>query len=73
MDTTFHTFTYDEAVDAAAIWFVDPNEQDRITTLPLESYSINLDFNEDGQLVGIESLNASGNLPPELLATAERL
>lgn len=73
MDTTFHEFTYDESVDAAAIWFVDPHDEEQITTLSVEGYALNLDFNERGQVIGIESLNASSTLPPELLATAEQI
>lgn len=73
MNTIFHEFTYNESVDAASIWFVDPNNQEQITTLSLDGYALNLDFNERGRLIGIESLNASSNLPPELLATAEQL
>jgi uncharacterized protein YuzE len=35
--------------------------------------TVNLDMDSDGKLVGIEVLAASGRLPAELLATAERL
>jgi uncharacterized protein YuzE len=36
----------------------------------IETDMINLDFDRDGRLIGIEVLSASRHLPPELLADA---
>ncbi|WHP16204.1 DUF2283 domain-containing protein [Cellulomonas sp. ES6] len=68
--------TYDAGVDAAYIYLaaevraggvartvpVDPRETDGM---------INLDFDAEGRLVGIEVLDASRFLSPDLLALAE--
>ncbi len=70
--------TYDKTADSAYIYLIpdqaiksgwvkktyscDPNEV---------SGMINLDFNNDGQLGGIEIIDASKKLPKELLDEAE--
>lgn len=68
--------TYDKSVNAAYVYLADhipsggviktyecdPNEVGGI---------INLDFNESGQLVGIEILDASQKLPKEVISQAE--
>lgn len=70
--------TYDASVDAAYIYLrgigpggvahthvVEPRE--------IEIDMINLDFDEDSRLIGIEVLSASRHLPPEVLKSAKRL
>jgi len=57
--------TYDPEVDAAYISLTS-EKGDNITTLSLENRSILLDFDADNRLVGIESIDASNNLPKEL-------
>lgn len=64
--------TYDETVDAAYIYLKDiqpggvkktyPCDPDKVDGL------INLDFDENNILVGIEILDASKKLPKELLS-----
>ena len=62
--------TYDPAADAAYIYLQPPTviEPSVATTLPVNA-SINLDFDDQGRLVGVEVLGAS-NLRPELLQEA---
>ncbi|WP_405697893.1 DUF2283 domain-containing protein [Streptomyces sp. NBC_01185] len=70
--------TYDRSVDAAYVYFTDP--QDRVKsahTYPCDPVDvdgmINLDFDEQGRLIGVEVLAASSKLPQYLLRSAERL
>ncbi|MER5373254.1 DUF2283 domain-containing protein [Streptomyces sp. NPDC002553] len=63
--------TYDEAADAAYVYFTDP--QDRVPSARMYACDpvdvdgmINLDFDEQGRLIGIEIL-AAGSKPPESL------
>lgn len=67
---------YDLDADAAYIYVVDEigvGGVDR--TVPVDPAEvggmINLDFDVDGHLLGIEILDASSFLPPELLRGAE--
>ncbi|MEH0547230.1 DUF2283 domain-containing protein [Streptomyces sp. NPDC054884] len=72
------TVTYDETANAAYIYLTEP--QARVTaarTYPCDPVDvdgmINLDFDEQCRLVGIEVLAASSKLPVHLLRSAERL
>lgn len=68
--------TYDSKIDAAYIYIVrGANKRGRVA----KTYScdpsevggiVNLDFDKDGVLMGIEVLDASKKLPPEFLAKA---
>ena len=69
--------TYDATVDAAYIYLVDrigPGEASRMVPLdPVEiGGMINLDFDSDNRLLGIEVLGASQLLSPGLLSMAAR-
>jgi len=64
--------TYDKSVDAAYIYFTDNYEPGEVKkTYPCDPTEvkgmINLDFDKDGRLIGIEVMDASKKLPPELL------
>ena len=64
-------FRYDKEADAAYIQLhpIAPGEVARteVADLELVSAAINLDFDSEGRLVGIEILGARRILPPELL------
>jgi uncharacterized protein YuzE len=64
--------TYDPAADAAYIYLQPATviQPSVATTLPVNA-SINLDFDDEGRLVGVEVLGAR-NLRPELLEEATR-
>jgi uncharacterized protein YuzE len=63
---------YDAEVDAAYIYLSEIGAGDVATTVPgapgSEALMVNLDFDRDGRLVGIEVMDASTKLPPEFLA-----
>lgn len=64
--------TYDESVDAAYIYLVDEIGAGGVAeTVPVEAIAsramINLDFDGEGRLVGIEVMDASALLPTHLL------
>lgn len=66
---------YDSSVDAAYIQIADQIDAGGVASTymcdPREVQGmINLDFDADGRLVGIEVLDASFRLPPEALATS---
>jgi uncharacterized protein YuzE len=66
---------YDPAANAAYLYLVDEIADCGVAfTYPCDPLEvrgmINLDFNADGQLVGIEVLDAHSKLPPELLGRA---
>ncbi len=66
---------YDAEADAAYIYVREPEaRQGSVTSLPVPNAPamIVLDFDTDGSLFGIEVLDASTVLPPELLKGAER-
>ncbi|MFD4749699.1 DUF2283 domain-containing protein [Streptomyces rubiginosohelvolus] len=70
--------TYDQQVDAAYVYFTDPQAHQKVARMypcdPIEvGGMINLDFDENGYLVGIEVLAASSKLPKYVLDVAERL
>jgi uncharacterized protein YuzE len=66
--------TYDPEVDAAYIYFREIEIGGAVYTYPakteIETDMINLDFDREGRLIGIEVLSASRHLPPELIAQA---
>jgi len=68
---------YDAAADAAYIYLREIRKGDASYTLiaepEIDTDMINLDFDKDARLIGIEVLSASRHLPPELLANANRL
>jgi uncharacterized protein YuzE len=68
--------TYDAKVDMAYIYLREIEAGGVATTVPgwpdSEAFGINLDFAADGTLVGIEVSGASGRLPPDILAAAQR-
>ena len=68
--------TWDKSVDAAYIYLTDSNDGKsfgRMVTVDPEDIDgmINLDFDSEGHLIGIEILSASSQLSPETLAQAE--
>jgi len=70
--------TYDEKANAAYIQLGDPHVRSRVARMhpcdPAEvGGMINLDFDGEGRLVGVEVLAASAKLPQYLLDVAERL
>lgn len=70
--------TYDQTVDAAYIYLTEPQARVKSArTYPCDPMDvdgmINLDFDEQGRLIGIEVLAASSKLPEYLLQSAERL
>ncbi|MFB8027854.1 DUF2283 domain-containing protein [Streptomyces sp. NPDC056465] len=69
--------TYDDAVDAAYVYLIDPQVRAKSAhTYPCDPVDvdgmINLDFDEQGRLIGIEVLAASSKLPAYLLKSAQR-
>lgn len=70
--------TYDGEADAAYIYLVDPRTKPRSAHMyacdPVAvDGMINLDFDADGRLIGIEVLGAASKLPQHVLDMAERL
>jgi len=68
---------YDAAADAAYIYVADEIEPGAaVKCVPVDPLAINgminLDFDVEGRLLGIEVLAASKRLPPEALEAAER-
>jgi uncharacterized protein YuzE len=64
--------TYDPDVDAAYVYLVDQIRPGGVArTVPVDSLPsqmvINLDFDASDRLLGVEILDASRVLPPELL------
>ena len=68
--------TYDQVANAAYIYFTDPGARVSVARMyacdPVEvGGMINLDFDSQGLLAGIEVLGASAKLPQYLLDMAE--
>jgi uncharacterized protein YuzE len=68
-------FEYDSSVNAAYIYLGGPRAAGSVTKTyacdPIQvAGMINLDFDKDGRLIGIEVLDATSKLPPELLAAS---
>lgn len=69
---------YDGRANAAYIYFTDPQADQTVARMyacdPFEvGGMINLDFDEDGRVIGVEVLDARSKLPRYLLDAAERL
>jgi uncharacterized protein YuzE len=66
--------TYSPDVDAAYIYLREVEAGGVVYTYSatpeIETDMINLDFDREGRLVGIEVLSASRHLPPELIGQA---
>jgi uncharacterized protein YuzE len=67
---------YDQDVDAAYIYFVDDIPAPAVArTISIDPQAINgmvnLDLDDRGRIVGLEVLDASKLLPPELLGIDE--
>lgn len=73
MAFTIDQITHDTDIDAAYVRLVKTDDDERLTTLKVSDRSMYLDFDEDGHLVGIETLDASNDLPEELLDEAREL
>ncbi|WP_406732202.1 DUF2283 domain-containing protein [Streptomyces sp. NBC_01794] len=70
--------TYDRQANAAYVYFTDPEAAVKVAhCYPCDPVAvdgmINLDFDDQGRLVGFEVLAASSKLPERLLDAAERL
>ncbi|MFF9765227.1 DUF2283 domain-containing protein [Streptomyces sp. NPDC014636] len=69
--------TYDKTANAAYVYFTDPQVHVKSAHMypcdPVDAGMINLDFDEQGRLIGIEVLEANSKLPKYLLQSAERL
>ncbi|WP_406447182.1 DUF2283 domain-containing protein [Streptomyces sp. NBC_00876] len=70
--------TYDKTVNAAYVYLTEPQAHEAsVRTYPCDPVDvdgmINLDFDEQGHLIGIEVLAASSKLPEYLLQSAERI
>ena len=70
--------TYDQKANAAYLYLADPQALPRVARMypcdPVEvGGMINLDFDENGRLIGVEVLAARTKLPQCLLDQAERL
>ncbi|MET7830565.1 DUF2283 domain-containing protein [Streptomyces sp. NPDC005386] len=70
--------TYDKTADAAYIHLTEPQTPVKSAYMyPCDPVDIdgmiNLDFDKQGRLIGIEILAASTKLPPYLLQTAKQL
>jgi len=65
--------TYDKSVDAAYIYLAETSEKVASTYLcdPKEAGMINLDFDKNKILIGIEILDAAKTLSKEILEQAE--
>ncbi|MGW6418130.1 DUF2283 domain-containing protein [Streptomyces sp. NPDC055055] len=70
--------TYDKTANAAYVYFTDPQDRVKVAHMyPCDPVDvdgmINLDFDEQGRIVGIEVLAADSKLPEYLLQSAERI
>ncbi|MGW2865998.1 DUF2283 domain-containing protein [Streptomyces sp. NPDC001205] len=70
--------TYDKTADAAYVYFTELQATAKAARMyPCDPAAvggmINLDFDEQDRLIGIEVLAASSKLPKHLLESAERL
>jgi uncharacterized protein YuzE len=74
--TTTMKLTYSERVDAAYLYLAGEDAL-AARTYPCDPAQagamINLDFDANGRLIGIEVLDASKVLPADMLATARRI
>lgn len=68
--------TYDQKANSAYVYFADPQVHPKVARMyPCDPVQvggmINLDFDENGHLVGVEVLAAKSKLPQYLLDAAE--
>ena len=67
--------SYDEEADAAYIYLreIRPGEAEYTHVVEFEGQKdmVNLDFDRDGRLIGVEVLSASRQLPPQVLTIAD--
>ena len=70
--------TYDPDADAAYINIADNIAEGRVCRTVEVSFSpndehsyVNVDFNQDGNVLGIEILDASSHLDPQVIASAQ--
>jgi len=67
--------TYDRSADAAYIYLSNEIDTKVAPTIPSDltmlDAMINLDFDAEGVLIGIEVMDASGRLPASVLTDAE--
>ena len=62
--------TYDSHADAAYLYLehpIPPGAAEKVATFDTDQGMFNLDFNADGQILGLEILGARKHLPPALL------
>lgn len=72
MTIGIHKITYDREADAAYIYLTEIGAGEVDRSVPVQNMSLILDFDADGTLIGIESLNPS-TFPPGLLDQATEL
>lgn len=72
MPPEIHNVTHDEAASAAYIYFTEIKEGSVARSVQVPNTPLILDFDADGTLVGIESLNPAV-FPTELLEQATEL
>jgi uncharacterized protein YuzE len=67
--------TYDADSNAAMIYLVPIGPGEVATTVvgDDEAGSVNLDFDREGRLIGIEVLRARQTLPPQVIEQAEKI
>ncbi|MDX3800075.1 DUF2283 domain-containing protein [Streptomyces sp. AK04-3B] len=69
--------TFDAKADAAYVYLGDPQAHSQVARTylcdPVEAGMINLDFDDEGRLLGVEVLGAVSKLSRHLLDSAERL
>ncbi|MFC4853017.1 DUF2283 domain-containing protein [Actinophytocola glycyrrhizae] len=69
--------TYDEAANAAYIYFDPGPPGAKVAHMyscdPIEAGMINIDFDEDGRIIGVEVLAADAKLPQSLIDQAQRI
>lgn len=65
--------TYDADADAAYIYLknIAPGEVEKTVTGEGDAEGVNLDFDAEGRLIGVEVLEARERLPGEVLRGAE--
>lgn len=64
-------FTYDRTADAAYVYLTSPDGErvvarTRVCDIALDMASINIDFDDEGSIIGFEILGASRLLPSVL-------
>ncbi len=65
-------FTYDKEVDAAYIYLEYPIHSGQVEKTVELNENINLDYDSEGKLLGVEILNAKKNLKEKTLEEAEK-